>query len=118
MPRCYATQSPTFVPAMRLIQSITNANPAVVTTTFDHGYISGTTVRLDIPVVDGMQEADKKVGTITVTGATTFTIDIDTTNFGVFAIPVAPDPHDQICAMVVPVGEVNSQLTAAVHNNL
>ena len=37
---------PVFQPAMRVISSITNGFPAVVTTTFDHQYISGTVMRL------------------------------------------------------------------------
>jgi len=118
MPRCYAIPNPTFQPAMRLIASITQSLPATVTTTFDHLYVSGTIVRLDIPVADGMQQANQFVGPIVVTGSTTFTIDLDTTNFEPFAIPVSPGPHEDICAQVVPVGELNEQLTAAVRNTL
>ena len=118
MPRCFAYMNPVFQPAMRLIAAITQSSPATVTTTFNHLYISGTTVRLDIPVADGMQQANQFVGPIIVTGPTTFTIDLDTTNFDAFAIPVSPGPHENICAQVVPVGELNSQLTAAVKNTL
>lgn len=118
MPRCFADPNPIFQPAMRLIAAISQSIPATVTTTFDHLYVSGTKVRLDIPFADGMQQANQFVGPIVVTGSTTFTIDLDTTNFDAFAIPVAPDPHTNICAQVVPVGELNSQLTAAVRNTL
>lgn len=115
---CYAVVQPIFQPAMRLITAITNANPAAVTTSFDHDYISGTIVRLYVPIADGMYQIDKKIGTITVTGLTTFTIDIDTTTFDVFAIPVSPSPHTPICAQVVPIGEINSTLAAATQNVL
>jgi hypothetical protein len=118
MSTCYAIPNPVFKPAMRLIASITQGYPAQISTTFAHGYTSGTIVRLDIPIADGMQEANNFVGAINVTGATTFTVDLDSTNFSPFAIPVSPDPHLNTCAQVVPVGEVNSTLDAAVRNVL
>ena len=118
MSTCYAQQFPVFKPAMRLIASITRSNPATVTTTFAHGYQTGTIVRLDIPPADGMQQANGMTGTITVTGATTFTIDLNTTLFDPFSIPVSPDPHLNTCAQVVPIGEVNSTLIASTVNVL
>lgn len=111
---CYANPSPMFQPAVRLIASITLANPAVVTTTFDHDYITGEIVRLDIPLASGMQQMDKRVGTITVTAATTFSIDIDSSSFDAYVIPV-PELN---CGQVVPIGEVNSLLRAATKNVL
>ena len=118
MPRCYANPDPSFQPAMRLIASITNANPAVVTTTFAHDYISGIIVRLNIPVAVGMQQANGKQGTITVTGDTTFTINIDTTNFETFFIDDTLPAWINICANVVPIGEINSTLRASTRNVL
>jgi hypothetical protein len=118
MSTCYAIVNPIFQPAMRIIQSITNANPAIVTTTFAHLYISKTIVRLDIPVACGMQQANQLTGTIVVTGPTTFAIDIDTTFFDAFAIPVTPPSYVNTCAQVVPIGESNDILTAALHNVL
>ena len=115
---CYANASPGFKPAYRLITAITRANPAEVTTSVDHGYTSGTVVRLMIPKACGMQQADKMTGEIYVTGVATFTIDIDTATFDPFAIPVAIDPHIDICAQVVPIGEDNSMLSEAVRNVL
>ena len=118
MPRCYAQLNPIFQPAMRLVASITQSNPVVVTTTFDHLYISGTYVRLDIPPADGMQQINGQIAPIIVTGSTTFTMPIDSTQYDAFAIPMAPDAQTNICALVVPVGELNSMLTAAVQNTL
>lgn len=115
---CYADPNPMFFPAMRLIAAITNANPATVTTTFAHGYGTGMIVRLVIPLADGMQQADGMTGAITVTGDLTFTIDIDTTHFDVFSIPDPVRPHVDICAMVVPVGEVNETLRWSTRNRL
>jgi hypothetical protein len=115
---CYAQQFPVFQPAMRIIAAITNSNPAQVTTTFAHQYNSGCIVRLDIPFADGMQQANQLTGTITVTGSTTFTIPLDTTQFDAFAIPVSPPPWVNTCAMVVPIGEDNANLNSAVQNVL
>ena len=118
MPRCYAPLNPIFQPAMRLIASITNSSPAIVTTTFAHLYKTGTIVRLDIPPACGMQQANGQAAPILVLSATTFSMPINTTNYDVFAIPVSPNPHDDICAQVVPIGEVNETLLAAVQNVL
>lgn len=111
---CYANPSPQFQPAMRLIASITQANQAVVTTTFAHNYISGEIVRLRIPSTSGMQQINNQKGTITVTGSTTFSIDIDSSSFDAYVIPV-PELN---CGQVVPVGEVNELLRAATKDVL
>jgi hypothetical protein len=111
---CYANPNPIFQPAARLIESITNANPAVVTTTFAHQYKDGTIVRLDIPPADGMQQANQLTGTITVLSPITFAIDIDTTNFAPFAIPAAPARITYVCAFVVPVGVTQTSINQAV----
>jgi len=116
MANCYAYQDPQFQPSMRLISSITKAFPAVVTTTFDHDYVSGTIVRFSLPACVGMFQLDKRTAIITVTGTDTFTIDIDTTNFDTFAIPGAPAWYENPCALVIPIGEVSSQLSAAVQD--
>lgn len=83
-----ATQFPVYQPAMRIISSITNADPAVVTTTFNHQYQSGLIVRLNVPLGYGMQQANQLYGPIMVTGDTTFTIDIDTTFFDPLVVPL------------------------------
>ena len=118
MSTCYAIVNPIFQPAMRIISAITNANPAVVTTTFAHLYQTKTIVRLDIPPACGMQQANQMTGTIVVTGATTFAIDIDTTLFDAFSVPVSPPPYINTCAQVVPIGESNDILSAALQNVL
>ncbi len=112
---CYAVEFPAFQPAMRIITAITQSNPAVITTSFAHQYASGIIVRLDIPQENGMQQL---VGTsslpitypITVTGLTTFTVPVDSSNFQAFV--------NNECTCVVPVGEINSQLTSATRNVL
>jgi len=102
MPTCYANEDAQFQPAMRLVNAITNAYPAAVTTTFDHGYTDGLKVRFYVPPWYGMPQMDKQVGTVTVTGNTTFTVDIDTRQFDAFAL-AAPAWYQNKCALVIPV---------------
>lgn len=119
MSKCYANPDPTFLPALRLIASITQSSPATVTTTFAHNYTTGVSVRIHIPVVCGMRELADFVGEVTVTGANTFTIAVDTTNFEPFAIPAVPVPAwADTCASVVPIGENNGMLSEATRNVL
>jgi len=112
-----AVADPIFQPAMRIISAITNSNPAVVTTTFDHNYISDSIVRLYFPLGFGMEQVNKQKGTVTVTGLTTFTIDIDTTEATPFVVPII-FPENKQKAQVIPVGELNSTLSSAVQNVL
>lgn len=79
-----AQENPVFQRAMRVISSITRANPAVVTTTFAHQYQNGLIARLNIPAGYGMTQANQLQGVVTVTGDTTFIISIDTTQFDQF----------------------------------
>jgi hypothetical protein len=118
MPTCYADPNPIFQPAMRLISAITNANPAMVTTTFAHQYKTGLICRLDLPLAVGMQQANGLSGAIVVNSPATFFIDIDTTYFDLFSIPPSPPPLVNTCAQVVPVGELNELLTQATRNVL
>jgi len=118
MARFTAVENPTFQRSMRLISSITNAYPAEVTTTFAHNYGTGDIVRLNIPKWYGMIQADKLVEAITVTGATTFTIDIDTTGFDPFSIPAPVPWYVDSYPQVTPVGEVSANLSGATQNVL
>ena len=118
MSTCFSNSSPVYKPAMRLISAISNSSPAQITTTIDHGYSTGLIVRLLCPDVDGMTQINNLIGEITVTGATTFTIPIDTTKFDIFAIPGAPGAHDFTCAQVIPIAENNAMLSEAVRNVL
>lgn len=118
MPRFYADQQPVFQPAMRLIAAITNANPAAVTTTFDHSYVTGMIVRLLVTSEYGMEQMDKLLGIITVTATDAFTIDIDSTGFDLFVVPgvIPADVADY--PQVIPVGATIDALRAAVRNVL
>jgi hypothetical protein len=112
-----ADENPVFQRAMRVISSITNDYPAVVTTTFDHQYLTGLIVRLNIPKGYGMTQANRLYAPIIVTGDTTFTIDIDTRYFDVFAYP-GTFPENQQYPLTIPVGESNDTLLNATQNIL
>lgn len=118
MSTCYANPNPIFQPAMRIIASISQATNAVVTTTFAHQYVDGTIVRLDIPTACGMYQINGMTSAIFVTGATTFSTTINSTGFDPFSIPSMPNPHTNTCALIVPIGEINETLKAAVRNVL
>jgi len=112
-----AIVSPVFQPAMRIVTAISLSNPASVTTSFPHNYNSGIILRIDIPPGYGMQQIDQQVGTIVVTSATTFDINIDTTNYDALTTPTTYREASQL-PQCVPFGEVNPLLTNAVRNVL
>jgi len=111
------TPYPVFKPSMRIISNITNDYPALVTTMFDHGYITGMIVRLIIPLGYGIVNLNKKYSNIIVTSPTTFTINLDTRNDGIYSTPTTSPDNLQYC-QAVPIGEINSTLLAAVQNVL
>jgi hypothetical protein len=89
-----------YQPAVRIITSITNDYPALITTgtiTYPghvltitpivHQYLSGTIVRIQIPNYFGMSQLNGQQGEITRVNTTQFTIDIDTTLYDPFVIP-------------------------------
>jgi len=117
----YALMEPPYKPAMRNILSITQANPCVITTTYDginpgnHDYITGTILRLYVPNNFGMVQANWVIGTITVLNATQFSFPLDTTYFDVFAAPAVAAFTPAQC---VAIGEDAHILTAAFMNVL
>lgn len=124
MPNYYGVQFPTYQPAMRNILSITQAEQALITTTFDginpgdHQYASGLIVGLVIPPGFGMVQADKFQGPITVINATQFTVPLNTNDFDAFVVPAYNPGHFGTPAQVVPLGEVNDILIMATQNVL
>lgn len=122
VPKRLAYKYPIFQPSMRIVSAITNSNPAQVTTTFAHQYITGVIIRLDIPAGFGMPQANQEFGTIIVTSPTTFDITIDTTFYDPFvalspAIP-AQFPYNQQFAQCIPMAEDSNTLLSAVQNVL
>jgi len=123
-PNFYGVQNPTFQRSMRNILSITQAEQALVTTTFDginpgsHQYSTGLIVRLYVPVGFGMVQANQLYGPITVVNDTQFTIPINTTDFDTFVVPAFQPGAFGTPAQSVPIGELNSMLTNATENVL
>lgn len=123
-PNYYAVEFPMFQRAMRNILSITQAENALVTTTFDginpgnHQYLTGLIVRLYVPYGFGMVQVHQLEGPITVINDTQFTIPIDSTNFDAFVVPAFQPGAFGTPAQVVPIGEVNDILTEATQNVL
>ncbi len=99
-----AQQYPVFQNAMRIITNITNANPAVITTSFAHQYETGLIVRLILPPGYGMYQANQALSDITVIDSVTFSMNLDTLQAQY--------------AQVIPVGEVNSTVYLAYKNVL
>jgi len=112
-----AQQYPVFQPAMRVITDITNAFPAVVTTSFAHQYSTGLIIRIILPTGWGMPEINQQSSDITVIDATTFSINIDTTFYTPFTTPVV-DPYDLQNPQAIPIGEINSTVYLATKNVL
>lgn len=90
-----------FVPQLNLIQSVTNSVNAVVTTVTAHGYESGMYVRVNVPKTYGMNLFNQTA--ILVTGATTFTTNIDTSRMDAFVAPSLYPPVAFTPAQCVPI---------------
>ncbi len=114
-PTFTALTNPPFKPALRFIANITNANPAVVTTTIPHLYQSGIIARLYIPEDFGMTQANQLFAPITVIDATSFSIAIDTQTFDAYN---NPGNNLARAAMVVPIGEITSDFYSPFVNTL
>jgi len=95
---------PIYYPRRRYISAITQANPAVITTTVSHGFTVGQKIRITGTADFDMTEIDGLTATITAVTASTITTDINSTAFTAFAWPLTADvPFTP--AQVIPVGE-------------
>ena len=91
-----------FDPKRELIQSVSNAENAEVTTTEAHGYEDGIYVRIDVPPQYGMSLFNQTQ--ILITGDTTFTTQIDTSNMDPFVDPGLYPPVGFTPAQCIPMG--------------
>lgn len=101
---------PLFYPPTRTIVNITQANRGVVTTSVNHNYIVGQSVRFNITAPFGMTQLNGVLANITAVTASTFTINIDTTGFTAFTFPLAAS-YPFTPASVNPVGEETDQFS-------
>lgn len=101
---------PLYYPTKRYIVNITRAAQAVVTTSVNHNYVVGQSVRLNIPTQFGMTQANGLLVNIVAVTASTFTIALDTTAFTAFVYPgVAVGAFTP--AFANPVGEETDQFS-------
>lgn len=89
-----------FTPQARVISNITNALPAVVTTTESHGYLTLLVIRffLPAPTYFGMQQLNGKFAQIIVLSPTTFSVPIDTRQMNAFT-SIGSSQVPQVIAM-------------------
>jgi len=96
---------PIYYPTKRYIVDITNAALAVVTTSVNHGYVAGQSIRLSVPSQFGMTQANGLlVDIVQVLSASTFSISLSTTAFSAFVYP-GPGAVPFTPAYCNPVGE-------------
>jgi hypothetical protein len=106
-----------YQPSMRLLNTITLGLITSFETSQPHLYQTGLTVRVVIPRYFGQEQLNGYVAPITVTSPTTFTMDLNSSTFNPAEAPPNPYMYNSF-PHVVPVGEVNSQLSQATHNTL
>jgi hypothetical protein len=119
--------NPYFYPSSRYITKISQAAQALVTLSVTHSYTVGQVVRFVIPTVTaaayGMTEINGIQGTIVAinqtdgTSTNTITVDIDTTGFTAFTLPLTANPYHTF-AQVVPMGESTVEALNAGSNLL
>lgn len=85
----------------KTIESITNSNPMIVTTTEDHGYVAGMMVTFLIPNQFGMVELNGTNVQVIALTSDTLTINLDSTGFTPFAYP-SPLPNAYTPPSVIP----------------
>jgi hypothetical protein len=101
-----------FYPFQSIIQSISNSFPVVIVTTEPHGLLSGNIVRITTMPSGTMPEINNQEGLATVIDPVTFTMPIDSTNYGTFVF----SPDYLYPGQVIPIAEVNSTLQNAEVN--
>ncbi len=99
-----------FIPKRREISAVTNDARAQVTTTEDHGYEVGQTVRLIVPLAYGMELNYVQGKILSIPSLDTFITDVDTSNNNVYVTPTAPPSFTE--SQVVPMSGVEDNATS------
>ncbi len=108
---------PIFVPALATIIAISRDSEPRVKTQLPHTFLEGESVRILVPAEYGMRQINNKVVNISIVNdqfPDLFFIDIDSTAFDAFIVPVNPTQS----AQAIPVGENALMLTGATRNVL
>jgi hypothetical protein len=93
-----------YYPQETVITGITAANPIVITTATNHLLTVGQQIRIRVPSIFGMKEANNLQGVITAVTATTITVGgIDSSAFTAFAWPAVTSLPFSF-ATVIPIG--------------
>lgn len=99
------------IPSTLLITAITQSFPMVITFTVPstgaNTYVIGQLVRLTIPFPYGMQQANGLTGRIVQIGLTNMSLNIDSTNFDPFTIPLSGEQP----ASLAPAGSQNLEFS-------
>lgn len=101
---------PYWYPSLRRIVNITQAFPAVITTSVDSAYLPGQSIRLSVPPAFGMTQADGLLVNIISVSGGNITVNLDTTGFTAFKFPLAA-AYPFTPAQCVPVGEETDQFS-------
>lgn len=101
-----------FYPLANIISAISNANPVVITTLNPHGYQSGNVIRIVTTYNGTMPEINGQFGLATILSPTTFSLPINSTNYGAFSYFT----QWVKVAQAIPISEVNSTLQNAEVN--
>lgn len=80
------------IPSRLTLIALSNAYPAIATVsvndvTESNSYIAGQCIKLNVPIVYGMFQADGLTPTILSVSGNDLTLDLNTTQFDVFTIP-------------------------------
>lgn len=104
-----------FFPSLNAIRSITNGYPSVARLFLPVNYVVNQFISLRVPPEFGMVQANGKTARIMAvnTGANTVTLDLDTTGFDPYVLPIA---YTQL-PLTIPAGEFASTLAASVLDN-
>jgi len=104
-----------FYPRWRNIVNITQANPAVITTSVQHGYTVGQKIRINLPDSSfGMTQINGLSAIVTAVTASTITTDIDASAFSAFTFAL-PASYPFSMPTVVPIGmDMGTAITGAV----
>lgn len=112
----YAQVQVSQTPLIRQIESITQANPMVVTTSVDHGYQVGQNIRFIIPGNFGMSQLNTVNCDILEVTSNTITCDLDSTNFYPFSYP-SPLPMSYSLPYTIPNAEGKLRVNPLPYGN-
>ena len=101
--------SGTYTPAINNLSAVTQANPALITTSVAHNYVFGQQVQFFIPSQWGMRQLNGLKGyVLSVPAPTEFTVGIDASNFDAFVVPSTPTYVVIDPAQVAGIGDFNT----------